>query len=83
MFVYLLFYFQLGCGALVLYGLWLFCYRAFLSPLAKVPGPRLAAFSRGYEMYYDLWQKARFPWKIQDLHARYGKRYLSVSVPGC
>lgn len=47
-------------------------YRLYLSPLAKVPGPKLAALTGWYEVYYDLIQPARFPWKIQELHQTYG-----------
>jgi hypothetical protein len=48
-------------------------YRAFLSPLAKFPGPKLAASTQAYEMYFDLMQKARFPWQIAKLHETYGE----------
>lgn len=47
-------------------------YRAYLSPLSKVPGSKLAAMSQCYEMYYDLIQPARFPWHIKKLHEIYG-----------
>ena len=47
-------------------------YRLYLSPLAKIPGPRAAALTGAYEMYYDLIEKARFPWKIEELHKEYG-----------
>ena len=53
----------------VLYGI---IYRLYLSPLAQVPGPKLAALTQAYEMYYDMVEKARFPWKIEELHAKYG-----------
>lgn len=48
-------------------------YRLLLSPLSNIPGPKLAAVTQGYEMYYDLILKARFPWKIQELHEKFGK----------
>lgn len=47
-------------------------YRLYLSPLARVPGPMLAALTGCYEMYYDLVEKARFPWIIVELHQKYG-----------
>lgn len=47
-------------------------YRLYLSPLAAIPGPKIAALSGMYEMYFDLIEKARFPWKIEYLHERYG-----------
>ena len=49
-------------------------YRLYFHPLSSVPGPKLAAFTFWYEVYYDLIQSAQFPWKIVDLHEKYGKR---------
>jgi len=49
-------------------------FRLYLSPLAKIPGPRLAALTGAYKNYYDLIQKGRLPWKIEELHQLYGKR---------
>ncbi|KAL8857493.1 MAG: hypothetical protein Q9178_005987 [Gyalolechia marmorata] len=59
-------------GVAVLYLASQVVHRLFLSPLRSVPGPKLAALSGCYEMYYDLIQKARFPWKLVDLHQQYG-----------
>jgi cytochrome P450 len=47
-------------------------YRLFLSPLAKIPGPRLAALTYWYEFYYECILPGRFLWKIKELHAQYG-----------
>lgn len=47
-------------------------YRLFLSPLAKFPGPRLAAATRLYETYFQLIKGGTFTWHINDLHDRYG-----------
>ncbi|KAF7509483.1 hypothetical protein GJ744_008046 [Endocarpon pusillum] len=47
-------------------------YRIYLSPLAAIPGPKTAALTGAYEQYYDLIEKARFPWKIEQLHKKYG-----------
>ena len=47
-------------------------YRLLFSPLAKFPGPKLAAATGLYEKYYDLISGPRFPWKIQELHQQYG-----------
>jgi hypothetical protein len=62
----------------VLYAAGLAVYRAYLGPLLKVPGPKLAAITQCYEMYFDLIQKARFPWHIRELHDKYGG-----SAPSC
>jgi hypothetical protein len=49
-------------------------YRLHFSPLARFPGPKLAALSKWYELYYDVVRKGRFTFKIQELHKTYGKR---------
>jgi len=56
----------------VIYALIQAIYRAYFSPLSKIPGPKLAAMTQCYEMYYDLIQAARFPWQIKRLHELYG-----------
>ena len=58
---------------LLLYLIYGIVFRLYLSPLAGVPGPRLAAVTGAYEKYYDLIQKGRLPWKIEELHQLYGK----------
>ena len=63
----------LGFSLLGLYLMYIAVYRLFLNPLAKVPGPKLAALTRCYEMYYDLIKPALFPWKIMELHEKYGE----------
>ncbi|KAF7195672.1 Cytochrome P450 monooxygenase [Pseudocercospora fuligena] len=52
--------------------LWIVVYRLLLSPLAKVPGPKLAAFSWLYEAFYDVWHKGQYVFKIKKLHEQYG-----------
>lgn len=47
-------------------------YRLYLSPIAKFPGPKLAALSRWYEIYYEVILKGQFTFHIQELHKRYG-----------
>ncbi|KAK0507631.1 hypothetical protein JMJ35_010154 [Cladonia borealis] len=47
-------------------------YRLFFHPLAKIPGPRLAALTSCYEFYYDVIQPGRYIWKIKSLHEQYG-----------
>jgi hypothetical protein len=47
-------------------------YRLYLSPIAKFPGPKLAALSRWYEIYYEVILRGQFTFHIQELHKRYG-----------
>jgi hypothetical protein len=56
----------------VLYYTGLAIYRLFFHPLAKFPGPRLAAMSRWYEAYYDVIKDGQYTFKIADLHKKYG-----------
>ncbi|KAI8626899.1 cytochrome P450 [Xylariaceae sp. FL1651] len=47
-------------------------WRCFLSPLAKIPGPKLAALTYWYECYYDIARPAQYAFKIKALHHKYG-----------
>ncbi|GAP82404.1 putative cytochrome P450 [Rosellinia necatrix] len=55
-----------------LYFVTLAVYRLYLHPLARFPGPRLAAVTRWYEGYYDLYQSGQYTFKIAELHKKYG-----------
>ncbi|CAK7226446.1 hypothetical protein SCUCBS95973_006202 [Sporothrix curviconia] len=59
-------------GLLVLCIVGLAVYRLFLHPLAKVPGPRLAAITSLYCAYYDIYKGGQYIWAVQELHAQYG-----------
>jgi hypothetical protein len=50
----------------------LYLYRLFFHPLAKYPGPKLAAISNWYEFYYDVYKAGDFTRQIQELHKIYG-----------
>ena len=47
-------------------------YRLFLHPLAKFPGPKLAALTRYYEAYHDVVRNGQYTFKIAELHKEYG-----------
>jgi cytochrome P450 len=51
---------------------YLIVYRLFLSPLAKIPGPKLAGLTSWYEIYYDMIKPAQYIWKIKEMHEKYG-----------
>lgn len=46
--------------------------RLYLSPIAHIPGPRLAALTWLYEFYYDVVLGGQYIFKILDLHKEYG-----------
>ncbi|KAK5633632.1 hypothetical protein RRF57_009346 [Xylaria bambusicola] len=48
-------------------------YRLYLSPLARFPGPKLAAATGWYEFYYDYWLNGQYIFVIEQMHKRYGK----------
>ncbi|CRG85278.1 Trichodiene oxygenase [Talaromyces islandicus] len=47
-------------------------YHLFFSPLAAVPGPRLAAATAWYEFYWDCPRKGHYMFKIEQMHREYG-----------
>ncbi len=59
----------------VVYMCVLIVYRLFFSPLAKFPGPKLAAATGWYETYFELFKGigGQYTFHIQKLHERYGK----------
>lgn len=57
----------------VSYCICLAVYRLFLSPLAKFPGPSLAALTLWYEFYYDVVKRGKYIWEIEKMHQQYGK----------
>jgi hypothetical protein len=47
--------------------------RLYFSPLAKFPGPKLAALTEFYEQYYNIWLDGQFTFHINKLHDKYGE----------
>ena len=61
------------CGlSLLAYSISLAIFRLILHPLAKFPGPRLAALTPWYEFYWNVVKGGKFLWEIERLHQRYG-----------
>ena len=61
-----------AASSFVLYVLLLYTYRLTLPPLAKYPGPRLAAITLWWEFYHDYFRGGQYLFRIRDMHAKYG-----------
>jgi hypothetical protein len=58
---------------LVIYTINLGVYRLYFHPLAKFPGPKLAALTQWYETYYELKPPGgQFLFQYRKLHEKYG-----------
>lgn len=55
-----------------LYWITLSVKRLYLSPIAHIPGPKLAALTQYYEFYYDIILGGQYTSKIIELHKKYG-----------
>lgn len=53
-------------------------YRLYLSPLAKIPGPTLAAATGWYEFYYDCLSAGRYIFEIERMHNTYGECWVET-----
>lgn len=47
-------------------------YRLYLSPLAKIPGPKLAALTTWYNAYHDMFRRGQYVWVVEEMHRKYG-----------
>ncbi|KAI8625210.1 cytochrome P450 [Xylariaceae sp. FL1651] len=59
-------------GLWIVYIIYTVFWRLYLSPIAHIPGPRLAALTLLYEIYYDAWLGGQYTFKIIELHKQYG-----------
>ncbi|KAI3329673.1 cytochrome P450 [Ustulina deusta] len=56
----------------LVYQVGLAVYRLYLSPLAKIPGPKLAAVSYLYESYYEIVLGGQYFKRVAQMHKQYG-----------
>ena len=71
----------LATSALV-YCFGLAIYRLSFHPLARFPGPKIAALTGWYEFYYDVITPNQFYLKLQEMHREYGTSvHTTISHP--
>ncbi|KYK59874.1 hypothetical protein DCS_01008 [Drechmeria coniospora] len=46
--------------------------RLWISPIAHIPGPKLAALSQYYEFFYDIILGGQYTFRIIEMHKKYG-----------
>ncbi|KAI1132772.1 cytochrome P450 [Nemania abortiva] len=61
-----------GVAACALYFTSLVIYRLFFSPIAHIPGSKLAAATGWYETYFDIVLGGQFTFQIERWHQKYG-----------
>jgi hypothetical protein len=59
-------------SAFLAYKVLIVVYRLTLHPLAKIPGPKLAAATSLYEVYFDVVKGGMWLFEIERLHKIYG-----------
>ncbi|KZV89604.1 cytochrome P450 [Exidia glandulosa HHB12029] len=59
-------------GAWLLFSAGRVVYRLFFHPLARFPGPKLAAASEWYRTYYEVYMNGGLVDKLTELHRQYG-----------
>ncbi|KAJ4320930.1 hypothetical protein N0V84_005634 [Fusarium piperis] len=65
-------YLVLVATAAVTYSVVVCVYRLYFSPLAKFPGPKIAAITSWYNGYHDLVSGGQYIWVIEEMHCKYG-----------
>ncbi|KAJ5124469.1 uncharacterized protein N7515_008294 [Penicillium bovifimosum] len=60
-------------GSAVAYNLVMVIYRLYFHKLSRYPGPRLAAATGLYEIYYSIWGSGIFEDEINEMHRLYAR----------
>ncbi|KAE8445994.1 hypothetical protein EG329_012633 [Mollisiaceae sp. DMI_Dod_QoI] len=62
-------FFFLAFGTYLFYEI---VWRLYFSPISRFPGPRIAAITLLYELWYELVKGGQYTFKIAELHEKYG-----------
>lgn len=73
----------IGFGVLAIFvsNMVLLIYRLYFHPLSRFPGPKIAAATQWYEIYYDIFQKGQYIWELERMHDQYGTDAFSGHSP--
>ncbi|KAJ5154383.1 cytochrome protein [Penicillium coprophilum] len=77
-------YVLLVLSTVLAYILSLIFYRLYLHPLHRFPGPKLAAISTLYEVYFDYVHDGQFVFQMEKMHQKYVRitpREIHISDP--
>ncbi|CRL20339.1 Cytochrome P450 [Penicillium camemberti] len=59
-------------GSAVAYNIVMIIYRLHFHKLSRFPGPRLAAATGLYEIYFSVWGPGIFEYEIDNMHRKFG-----------
>ncbi|KAI3325976.1 cytochrome P450 [Xylariaceae sp. AK1471] len=65
-------YIWIALVAIAVYTIYCGIWRLYLSPISHFPGPRLAALTNLYEIYYNNWLGGKYIYRINEMHEQYG-----------
>lgn len=76
-------------GSAVAYNIVMIIYRLHFHKLSRFPGPRLAAATGLYEIYFSVWGPGIFEHEIDNMHRKFGmpsgiyikKNPLNLTLP--
>lgn len=75
-YMYPLLFFLLPLAFFLVYSIIVVIHRLYFHPLARFPGPKLAAASSLYEFYWNAIKDGTATHKRKEWHEKYGEQYI-------